>query len=251
MGRSIFPLQADAIFWIASMTKPVVSVAAMMLVDEGKLELAAPVHRYLPEFKDMMVGVETTDPASGQSRLALEPQKRPMTVEDLLRHTSGLTYLDRGNTAVHRLYRESGLYDKGLARDSTLKDFVSRLARLPLAHQPGEVWEYGHSADVLGRVIEVASSRPLDQFLDSSLFRPLGMVDTGFWVPPEKLARLVDAPDGARIFLTGTSPNRPRCSRAAAGWCRQPRTICGSARCCSTVESSTARASCRPQPFAG
>ena len=86
------PLQPDAIFWIASMTKPVTSVAAMMLVEEGKLDLAAPVHRYLPEFKDMMVGVETTDPASGQSRLTLEPQKRPMTVEDLLRHTSGLVY---------------------------------------------------------------------------------------------------------------------------------------------------------------
>jgi CubicO group peptidase (beta-lactamase class C family) len=192
-------LQADAIFWIASMTKPVVSVAAMILVDEGKLDLAAPVHRYLPEFKDMMVGVEMTDPASGQRRLTLEPQKRPMTVEDLLRHTSGLVYED-GNMAVHKLYRESGLYDIGLARDGTLKDFVSRLARLPLAHQPGEVWEYGLSSDVLGRVIEVASGRPLDQFLDSRLFRPLGMIDTGFWVPPEKLARLVDAPVGARIL---------------------------------------------------
>ena len=192
------PLQPDAIFWIASMTKPVTSVAAMMLVEEGKLDLAAPVHQYLPEFKDMMVGVETTDPASGQSRLALEPQKRPMTVEDLLRHTSGLVYGDGGNTAVHKLYRESGLYDTGLARDGTLKDFVSRLARLPLAHQPGEVWEYGHSADVLGRVIEVASGQPLDQFLDSRLFKPLGMVDTGFWVPPEKLARLIDPPAGAQ-----------------------------------------------------
>jgi CubicO group peptidase (beta-lactamase class C family) len=193
------PLQADSIFWIASMTKPVTSVAAMMLVEEGKLDLAAPVHRYLPELKDMMVGVETSDPASGQSRLTLEPQKRPMTVEDLLRHTSGLVYEDGGNTAVHKLYLESGLYDTGLARDGTLKDFVSRLARLPLAHQPGEVWEYGHSADVLGRVIEVASGQSLDQFLDSRLFRPLGMIDTGFWVPPEKLARLVEAPDGARI----------------------------------------------------
>src|SRR5256884_437298 len=90
------PLQPDAIFWIASMTKPVTSVAAMMLVEEGKLDLAAPVHRYLPELKDMMVGVETTDPASGQSRLTLEPQKRPMTVKDLLRHTSGLVYGRRG-----------------------------------------------------------------------------------------------------------------------------------------------------------
>src|SRR6516165_4496340 len=154
------PLQPDAIFWIASMTKPVTSVAAMMLVEEGKLDLAAPVHQYLPELRDMMVGVETTDPAIGEAKLALEPQKRPMTVEDLLRHTSGIIYPE-GNTAVHKLYRESGLYDIGLARDGTLKDFVSRLARLPLAHQPGEVWEYGHSADVLGRVIEVVTGQPL------------------------------------------------------------------------------------------
>jgi CubicO group peptidase (beta-lactamase class C family) len=192
------PLQPDAIFWIASMTKPVTSVAAMMLVEEGKLDLAAPVHQYLPEVKDMMVAVETTDPASGETKLALEPQKRPMTIEDLLRHTSGLVY-EGGNTAVQKLYRDSGLCDTGLARSGTLKDFVSRLARLPLAHQPGEVWEYGHSADVLGRVIEVASGQSLDQFLDRRLFRPLGMVDTGFWVPPEKVARLIDPPADARI----------------------------------------------------
>jgi CubicO group peptidase (beta-lactamase class C family) len=194
------PLQPDAIFWIASMTKPVTSVAAMMLVEEGKLDLAAPVHQYLPELKDVMVGVETTDPASGARKLAFEPQKRPMTVEDLLRQTSGIVYDDRGSTAVHELYRESGLYDKGLARDGSLKDFVSRLARLPLAHQPGEVWEYGHSADVLGRVIEVVSGQPFDRFLDSRLFQPLGMIDTGFWVPPEKRARLVDPPAHALIL---------------------------------------------------
>jgi CubicO group peptidase (beta-lactamase class C family) len=193
------PLQPDAIFWIASMTKPVTSVAAMMLVEEGKLDLAAPVQRYLPELKDMMVGVETTDPASGRTKLALEPQKRPMTVEDLLRHTSGLVYPE-GSTAVHKLYREGRLYDKFLARDATLKGFVSRVAQIPLAHQPGEVWEYSLSVDVLGRVIEVASGQPLDQFLDSRLFKPLGMVDTGFWLPPEKLARLVAPPVGAEIL---------------------------------------------------
>ena len=178
-----------------------------------------------------------------------EPQKRPMTVEDLLRHTSGLVYED-GNTAVHKLYRESELYDTGLARDGTLKDFVSRLAQLPLAHQPGEVWEYGHSSDVLGRVIEVASGRPLDQFLDSRLFRPLGMVDTGSRCR-RRSSPAGRSPVGAGIFPTGTSPSRPRCSRAAAGWCRQPRTISGSARCCSTAVSSTERASFRPRPSAG
>jgi CubicO group peptidase (beta-lactamase class C family) len=193
------PLQPDAIFWIASMTKPVTSVAAMILVDEGKLDLAAPVYQYLPEFKDVKVGVETRDPAGGQSKLTLEPQRRPMTVEDLLRHTSGLVYEDGGTMVVHKLYRESGLYDAGLARDGTLKDFVSRVAQLPLAHQPGEVWEYGHSADVLARVVEVASGERFDQFLDGRLFKPLGMVDTGFWVPPEKRARLVEPPANSAI----------------------------------------------------
>jgi CubicO group peptidase (beta-lactamase class C family) len=186
------PLQPDAIFWIASMTKPVTSVAAMMLVEEGKLDLAAPVHQYLPEFRDMMVGVETKDPVTGKITLVREPQKRPMTVEDLLRHTSGLVYYDRGTTAVHKLYAEG--YFERYVRDSTLKDFVSSLARLPLAYQPGEVFEYALNLDVLGRVIEVVSGQPLDQFFDNRLFKPLGMVDTAFWVPPEKLTRLVDPP---------------------------------------------------------
>jgi CubicO group peptidase (beta-lactamase class C family) len=198
------PLQPDAIFWIASMTKPVTSVAAMMLVEEGKLDLAAPVHQYLPEMKEMMVGVETTNPASGQSKLVLEPQKRPMTVEDLMRHTSGLVYPNLGDAAGRKLYRDS------FARDSTLKEFVSRLAQRPLAHQPGEVWEYGVNADVLGRVIEVASGEPLDQFLHSRLFKPLGMVDTAFWVPPEKLARLVDPPGGAgQVLLPDRDVTKP------------------------------------------
>jgi CubicO group peptidase (beta-lactamase class C family) len=191
------PLQPDAIFWIASMTKPVTSVAAMMLVEGGKLDLAAPVHQYLPEFKDMMVGVETKDPVTGKTNLTYEPQKRPMTVEDLLRHTSGLVYYDRGTTAVHKLYAER--YFERYARDSTLKNFVSGLARLPLAYQPGEVFEYALNLDVLGRVIEVVSGQPLDQFFDNRLFKPLGMVDTAFWVPPEKLSRLVDPPANVPI----------------------------------------------------
>jgi CubicO group peptidase (beta-lactamase class C family) len=186
------PLRPDAIFWIASMTKPVTSVAAMMLVEEGKLDLAAPVHQYLSELRDMMVGVETKDPVTSKITLVREPQKRPMTVEDLLRHTSGLVYYDGGTTAVHKLYAEG--YFERYARDSTLKDFVSGLARLPLAHQPGEVFEYALNLDVLGRVVEVVSGQPLDQFFDNRLFKPLGMVDTAFWVPPEKLSRLVDSP---------------------------------------------------------
>jgi CubicO group peptidase (beta-lactamase class C family) len=187
------PLQPDAIFWIASMTKPVTSVAAMMLIEEGKLDLAAPVYHYLPEFKDVMVGVETKDPVTGKTDLALEPQKRPMTVEDLLRHTAGLVY-GVGGTKVEQLYKSlygtTGVY----RRDKTLADFVSGLARLPLAHQPSEVWDYGLSVDVLSRVVEVASGQSFDQFLETRLLKPLGMVDTGFYVPEAKLSRLVDPP---------------------------------------------------------
>jgi CubicO group peptidase (beta-lactamase class C family) len=187
------PLQPDAIFWIASMTKPVTSVAAMMLVEEGKLDLAAPVHQYLPELKDMMVAVETKDPVTGKTGLAREPQKHPMTVEDLLRHTAGLVY-GVGGTKVDQLYRSLYGTTGAYRRDKTLADFVANLAKLPLAHQPGEVWQYGLAVDVLARVIEVASGQPFDHFLETRLFRPLDMVDTGFHVPEAKLSRLVDPP---------------------------------------------------------
>jgi CubicO group peptidase (beta-lactamase class C family) len=193
-----FPLQPDAIFWIASMTKPVTSVAAMMLVEEGKLDLAAPVYRYLPELREMMVGVEKNDPMTGLTELVREPQKRPMTVEDLLRHTSGLDY-GIGGTKANQLYKSllygtTGVY----RREKTLADFVSGLAGLPLAHQPGEVWDYGLSDDVLSRVVEIASGQPFDQFLETRLFKPLNMVDTGFHVPQAKLSRFVDPPAGGR-----------------------------------------------------
>jgi CubicO group peptidase (beta-lactamase class C family) len=211
------PMQTNSIFWIASMSKPVTSVAAMILVDDGKLDLDAPVARYLPELGDMRVAFERTDPATGKTAYGLglpERPKRPMTVRDLLRHTSGLIYpemdfaypergladatADFGIRAIHRLY---GWADAtAYRRDTTLADFVSVLARLPLAHQPGEVHEYGLSIDVLGRVIEVASGEPLDQFLQSRIFTPLHMVDAGFYVPEEKLGRLVDSP----------MPERPR-----------------------------------------
>ena len=188
------PLQPDAIFWIASMTKPVTSVAAMMLVDEGKLDLAAPVSRYLPEFTDIMVAVEIKDAATGKTDLAREPQKRAMTVEDLLRHTAGFIFGIGGTTldqlTYNSLYGSAGVY----RRDKTLADFISALAKLPLAHQPGEVWDYGPAIDVLARVIEVASGQPFDQFLQTRLFKPLGMVDTGFYVPEAKLSRLVEPP---------------------------------------------------------
>ncbi|KJC36112.1 beta-lactamase [Bradyrhizobium sp. LTSP885] len=201
------PMKTNSIFWIASMTKPVTSVAAMILVDDGKLELDASVGRYLPELADMRVA--TIDLATGKA--GLDPPKRPMTVRDLLRHTSGLiypemdfAYPERGLSnataefAIHAIHAIYGWkvfgWNGAYRRDKTLADFVSSLAGLPLAHQPGEVHEYGWSADVLGRVVEVASGQPLDQFMQSRIFAPLHMVDTGFYVPKDKLDRLVDSP---------------------------------------------------------
>jgi len=207
------PMKTNSIFWIASMSKPVTSVAAMMLVDEGKLDLDAPVARYLPELGDMRVAFQKTDAATGQTEYGLglpQPPKRPMTVRDLLRHTSGLIYpypdmdfaypergladaaAEFGIRAIHMLY---GWTDAtAFKRDKTLAEFVSSLSGLPLAHEPGEAHEYGWSTDVLGRVVEVASGQSFDQFLQSRIFAPLHMVDTGFSVPEEKLDRLIDPP---------------------------------------------------------
>ena len=204
-GRTV-PIRPDAIFWIASMTKPVTSVAAMMLVEEGKLGLDAPVARYLPDLKDMQVATEEADPATGETKFALAPPKRPMTVRDLLRHTSGLIYAPQfGFTRIHRLYGERVVF----TRNTTLADFVASLGKVPLAHQPGEVWEYSWGVDVLARVVEVASGQPFDQFLQGRIFEPLHMIDTGFYVPEAKLARLVDPPPGGRDALWDvTKPSR-------------------------------------------
>jgi CubicO group peptidase (beta-lactamase class C family) len=190
------PLKPDSIFWIASMTKPITAVAAMMLAEEGKLDLTAPVYQYLPGLKGMQVAVGDADATAGMANLALELPKRPMTVLDLLRHTSGLLYPQEGTTAAHRLYRNAVF-----RRDKTLADLIRSLAELPLGHQPGEVWEYSFGFDVLARVIEVASGLPYDQFLNTRLFQPLHMVDTGFYVPEAKLDRLVDPPPGGRPAL--------------------------------------------------
>lgn len=129
-------MRPDGIFWIASMTKPVTSVAAMILVEEGKLVLDTPVSQYLPDLKKMQVATEEADPASGETRFALAPQKRLMTVRDLLRHTSGLIYPSQFlDTKIHRLYGEKVVF----TRNTTLADFVASLGKVPLAHQPGEV----------------------------------------------------------------------------------------------------------------
>jgi len=196
------PMRSDSIFWLASMTKPVTSVAAMMLVEAGRLDLAASVSRYLPEFENTQVGVETTDP-SGKTELAFVPQNRAMTVLDLVRMTAGIVQPVKGRGPVHSFNRQIWA-----RRDQSLAGFIATLATRPLAYQPGEVWEYSDwSIDTLGRVVEVASGEPLDQFLESHIFKPLGMVDTGFYVPEAKLSRLADpAPEGRDMLFDVTKP---------------------------------------------
>lgn len=169
----------DSIFRIASMTKPIVSVGAMMLAEEGKLDIGAPVSNYLPEFKDLKVSVEQVDPATGKKETVMQPQMRPMTVQDLLRHTAGLVYPPPiGNGPVSDAYRDANVFD----RNTTLAEMVTKLSKLPLAHQPGEVWEYGAAVDVLGRIIEVVSGMDLDRFVEERVTKPLGMSSTGFYV---------------------------------------------------------------------
>jgi CubicO group peptidase (beta-lactamase class C family) len=180
------PMQTDSIFRIYSMTKPVVSVAVMMLVERGLLLLSDPVSRWLPEFANQQVAK-----ANG-----LEPVKQEATVQDLLRHTAGLTYEFLGNSLVQRQYDAV----KIASRERTNAEFSTTLAGLPLQFQPGTVWAYSRATDVLGRLLEVVSGQNLGAFLQANIFGPLGMVDTGFAVPPEQQHRIAEPfahdPDG-------------------------------------------------------
>jgi CubicO group peptidase (beta-lactamase class C family) len=181
------PMTADTIFRLYSMSKPVTSVAAMMLVEDGKLRLDDPVAKYIPAFADVKVGVEK--PGETPS-LALEPLNRPITIEDLLRHTSGLTYGFYGDSAVRKLYAQADLFNG----DTDNAEFSERIAKLPLAEQPGTLWDYGHSTDVLGRVIEVISGQSLFQFEKQRLLDPLGMTDTAFYVADPAKRPLIAEP---------------------------------------------------------
>jgi CubicO group peptidase (beta-lactamase class C family) len=171
------PMTADTIFRIYSMSKPVTSVAVMMLVEEGKLALDDPVSKYIPAFANAKVGVKKTD-ENGEPALAREPLSRPITIEDLLRHTSGLTYGFYGDSPVRKIYANSDMFDG----DFDNATFAERIAKLPLAEQPGTLWDYGHSTDALGRVIEVISGQTLYQFEKQRLLDPLGMAETAFYV---------------------------------------------------------------------
>jgi CubicO group peptidase (beta-lactamase class C family) len=189
-------MRTDSIFRIFSMTKPIVSVALMMLVERGELSLRDPVAKFLPEFAAVRVGIER------DGRLELVAPRRAMTVHDLLRHTAGLTYEFLEPSAVRQRYTEAGLYARGRSN----AEHSALLAGLPLMHEPGSVWDYSRATDVLGRVVEVVAGRPLGEHLRLEIFEPLGMVDTGFAVPPAHHARIaepfaVDPDSGAPIKL--------------------------------------------------
>ena len=176
-------LRADTIFRIYSMTKPIVSLAAMMAVEEGRLLLSDPLSKYIPSFADTKVGVEKD---GALERVAL---KRPITIQDLMRHTSGISYGFTGVTKVHKAYHAAAVTRADVPSES----HCEVIATLPLRSQPGEAWEYGHSTDVLGRVLEIVDGKSLGALLKERIFDPLGMVDTAFYTPPEKLPRRAEA----------------------------------------------------------
>lgn len=173
------PMATDTIFRIYSMTKPITGVAVMQLLERDMIHLSDPVSRFLPEFANLTVWI------GGSSEAPETEPARTMTIEHLLTHTSGLTYGDRSADGVAAMYAEARLYS-----GPDLEAFVRRLARLPLASQPGTRWEYSVSMDVLGRIVETVAEKPFDTYLEDEILQPLGMVDTGFRVPDEKLSRL-------------------------------------------------------------
>ena len=204
------PMSKDAIFRIYSMSKPITTVAAMMLFEEGRITLDEPVGQYLPQLAKPQVGVQTTDSSGGPPKLELVPAKRAISIQDLMRHSSGLTYGFFGEGAVEKLYVEANLFDG----DFTNADFVDRIAKLPLAYQPGTTWDYSHSTDVLGRLVEVVSGKSLYAFEKERVLDPLGMSDTSFYVTDEaKQGRVAEPFADDRSFGAGTSFNDPRVAK--------------------------------------
>lgn len=204
------PMTRDSIFRIYSMTKPVVSVAVMMLLEQGKLLLSDPVARHLPEFANQKVAVER----NGQ--VALADVHRPATVQDLLRHTAGLTYEFLGNADVQRQYAKLQMG----SRERSNAEFSSVLAGLPLMYQPGSVWEYSRATDVLGRLVEVLSGLTLGEYLRRNLFVPLGMHDTGFSVDQDHHPRIAEPfahdPDGG-VPMRVLEPRRAAAMESGGG----------------------------------
>ncbi|RPJ50375.1 MAG: class A beta-lactamase-related serine hydrolase, partial [Chloroflexi bacterium] len=181
------PLREDAIFRIYSMTKPIATTALMILYEEGRLALNDPVAKYIPGFKNLKVW----SGAPGSNAMSLEPLQRDATCLDLALHTAGLGYGLFTNSPVEDFYRASGMFEPNkMVYTVPLAEAIRRILELPLANQPGQRWRYSVSIDVIGHLVEIISGCPFDVFLNERIFEPLGMVDTAFYVPPEKLSRL-------------------------------------------------------------
>jgi CubicO group peptidase (beta-lactamase class C family) len=202
----------DTIFRIASMTKPVASVAAMMLAEEGKLLIADPVSRYIPAFADLKVAANSDD--VNAKSLTLEPLRREMTVQDLLRHTSGLTYAHLTGPHLKQAYEAAGVVDER----QTNAEMAEKLAKVPLAYQPGSTWQYGVSTDMLGRVVEIASGMSLDRFIGERICKPLGLVNTSFGpIDGSRAAQpQIDSASGKRPPMRDTSV-RPKWISGGSG----------------------------------
>ncbi|HRR08686.1 MAG TPA: serine hydrolase domain-containing protein [Rhodothermales bacterium] len=216
------PMQEDTIFRIASMSKAVTTVAIMILNEEGKLDLGDPLHKFIPAFKDMKVAYPNPDKNASQ-KFITKPANRPITLLQLLTHTSGLGY---GWGVGTEAWQTAGITGWFFAnRNENIGEVVEKMALLPLEAQPGESWVYGYSTDVLGRVVEVASGMPLDQFFEKKIFNPLGMKDSGFWLPSHKAGRLAPVyglfDDGLRVVEDNTNTqylNGPKkCLSGGAG----------------------------------
>ncbi|MBS0478762.1 MAG: beta-lactamase family protein [Proteobacteria bacterium] len=218
------PIDEGSLFRIASMTKPVTSIAFMMLAEEGKVAVDTPVHHVLPEFK----GLGVFEAGGGPVPFQTKPTAQPMRMVDLLRHTSGLTYGFQHRTNVDAAYRAGKLENWHGGHD--LDSFVAALAEIPLEFSPGEAWNYSVSTDVLGAVVQRVSGMPLDQFFAERIFKPLRMDDTGFWVGPDKIGRLTDC----YTFVPGKG--RIMYDRAEeSAWAKKPKFLSGGGGLVSTA----------------
>jgi len=198
------PMKADDIFRIYSMSKPITVVAALTLLEAGTLQLDDPVSKYLPQFTTMQVGVPDLAEPDG---MRLVPAERPITVQDLMRHTSGLTYGFFGDTPVKKAYLRAHMD----ADDPDLATFVDRLAKQPLGYQPGTTWDYSYSIDVLGRIVEVVSGQSLYEYEKAHVLKPLGMTDTGFGVTePARQDRIAEPFANDRNFGVDADFSDPR-----------------------------------------
>ncbi len=197
-------MRKDTMFRMYSMTKPITGVAVMILYEEGKFYLTDPVSKYLPELGNMKVAVVETDPKTGKKTRYSVPAQREITILDLLRHTSGIDYAGPEDVEGKRIYEKLGTNSV----DQTIGEMVKKIGQAPLVHQPGTMWEYGLSMDVLARLVEVVSGQPYDKFLEQRIFKPLGMVDTGYTVSPEKANRFskLYAPGDGWTIKPNTSP---------------------------------------------